>query len=225
LLRAHPGPRRLIVSDSVFSMDGDLADVPALVDLARRHEALLLLDEAHATGVMGQHGRGLTDTLAGPQPHVVKLGTLSKALAAQGGFVCATRSLVEYLVNTARPYIFATALAPASAAAARRALRLVQQEPQRREQVLALADQLRSQVRELGYDVGPSASPIVPVVLGTPEAALDLQDRLARRRLLVPAIRPPSVPPGTSRLRISLSAAHTTEDLARLVAVLREARG
>ena len=225
LLQSHPGPRRLIVSDSVFSMDGDLADVPALVEVARRHEALLLLDEAHATGVMGQHGRGLTDTLAGPQPHVVKLGTLSKALAAQGGFVCASAAIVDYLINTARPYIFATALAPASAAVARRAIQLVQKEPQRREQVLALADQLRTQVREVGYDVGPSASPIVPILLGTPESALDLQDRLARRRLLVPAIRPPSVPPGTSRLRISVTAAHTPEDIARLVAVLHEARG
>ncbi|MFQ3592903.1 MAG: 8-amino-7-oxononanoate synthase [Gemmataceae bacterium] len=224
LLRSHPGPRRLIISDSVFSMDGDLADVPALAELARRHEALLILDEAHATGVLGSHGRGLSDTLAGPQPYVVKLGTLSKALAAQGGFVCATGPIIDLLINTARPYLFATALAPTAAAAARRAIFLVQQEPQRREQVLMLADLLRSHLRELGYDVGCSASPIVPVIVGTPEAALALQNRLAAQRLLVPAIRPPSVPVGTSRLRISLSAAHTLEDVDRLVAALHEAR-
>ena len=224
LLQAHPGPRRLIVSDSVFSMDGDVADVPALAELARRYEALLVLDEAHATGVLGRQGRGLTDTLAGLPAHVVKLGTLSKALASQGGFVCASAQVVEFLLNTARPYIFATALAPAAAAVARRAIALIQSEPQRREQVLKNAHLLRNKLRELDYPIGASLSPIVPLIVGTPQAALALQERLSAQRLLVPAIRPPSVPVGTCRLRISLCATHTADDLDRLLAVLREAR-
>jgi 8-amino-7-oxononanoate synthase len=221
LLKANPGPRRLIVSDTVFSMDGDLTDVPRLVELANEHDALLVLDEAHATGVLGEHGRGLTDSLSRPEPCVVKVGTLSKALASQGGFVCGTRRVIEYLVNVARPYVFSTALAPAQAAAARRAVFLVGQEPQRRAHVLALAEGLRKQLRAAGFDVGPSACQIVPVMVGDAREAVALQERLAERRLLVPAIRPPSVPAGTSRLRVSLSAAHTEEDVARLVAGLR----
>ncbi|MGL4552152.1 MAG: aminotransferase class I/II-fold pyridoxal phosphate-dependent enzyme [Gemmataceae bacterium] len=219
LLKAHPGPRRLIVSDSVFSMDGDRADVAGLAALAEEHDALLVLDEAHATGVLGEHGRGLTDGLTGGR--VVKVGTLSKALASQGGFVCATARVIEYLVNAARPYVFSTALAPAAAAAARRAVFLVGQEPHRRAHVLALAESLRGQLRAAGFDVGRSACHIVPVIVGAADDAVALAERLAGRRLLVPAIRPPSVPAGTSRLRISLSAAHTEEDVARLVAGMR----
>jgi 8-amino-7-oxononanoate synthase len=224
LLQAHPGPRRLILSDTVFSMDGDLADVPALAALARHHDTLLVLDEAHATGVLGPQGRGLSALLPHPEPHVVKLGTLSKALGSQGGFVCAAGPIIDFLINQARPYLFATALTPASAAAARRAIALVQSEPQRREWVLNLADYLRGHLREAGYEVGGSVCQIVPVLLGSPETATGLQDRLAEKNILSPAIRPPSVAPGTSRLRLSLTTAHTQEDVDRLMQVLRAAR-
>ncbi len=226
LLKAE-GPRarrRLIVSDSVFSMDGDLAPLVGLCELAERHDALLLLDEAHATGVLGATGRGLTE-LCGPRlpidsRRLVKVGTLSKALGGQGGFVCGPRLLCDWLVNHARPYVFSTALAPPAAAAARRAVRIVRDEPERRRQLLATAELLRDRLRRLGYTTGDSRSQIVPLIVGEPAAAVALSRRLEERGLLVPAIRPPSVPEGTARLRISLTAGHSRDDVLRLVEAL-----
>jgi 8-amino-7-oxononanoate synthase len=220
--------RRLIVTDSVFSMDGDLAPLAGLLDLAGRHDALLLLDEAHATGVLGESGRGLTDLLPPPGPdpeRLVKVGTLSKALGAQGGFVCGGRRLIDYLVNCARPYVFSTALAPPLAAAARRAVSVVIAEPERRRHLLALADQLRDGLRSLGRPAEDSRCHIVPLVVGEAAAAVRLSARLEAHGLLVPAIRPPSVPEGTARLRISLTAGHTEEDVSRLLAALAELIG
>jgi 8-amino-7-oxononanoate synthase len=216
--------RRLIVSDSVFSMDGDRAPLAGLLELAERHDALVLLDEAHATGVLGGRGRGLTDLLPAelrfdPQ-RLIKVGTLSKALGGQGGFVCGSRLLRTWLVNHARPYVFSTALAPPTAAAARQAVRLVQEEPERRRHLLDLAGWLREQLREQGWTTGPTQSQIVPVIVGEAAAAVALSRRLEERGLLVPAIRPPSVPEGTARLRISLTAGHTREDVMPLLAAL-----
>jgi 8-amino-7-oxononanoate synthase len=231
LLRSK-GPcvrRRLIVSDSIFSMEGDLAPLADLLDLARRHDALLVLDEAHATGVLGEYGRGLTDLfpadLIAKADGLIKVGTLSKALGAQGGFVCGSRGLRAWLVNHARPYIYSTALAPPIAAAARRAVRLVTAEPERRLRLAALGEFLRAELRVIGYPPGRSRCQIVPIVLGTPQAAVELSARLEEQGMLVPAIRPPSVPPGTARLRISLTAGHTEDDIIRLTAALRACRG
>jgi 8-amino-7-oxononanoate synthase len=219
--------RRLIVSDTVFSMDGDLAPLPDLIDLAGRHDCLLLIDEAHATGVLGEHGRGLTDLLPPgtvvDADRLVKMGTLSKALGSQGGFVCGSRLLVDWLVNHARPYIFSTALAPPSAAAARRAVALVQEEPGHRQRLLQLSALLRDRLRASGYPVGGACCQIVPVIVGDAQAAVELSARLEERGLLVPAIRPPSVPAGTARLRVSLTAGHTEEDLVRLTAAFDDA--
>lgn len=206
--------RRIIVSDTVFSMDGDRAPLAELFDLARRHDALLLLDEAHATGVLGANGRGAVEETpppAGFDPAaLLRVGTLSKALGAQGGFVAGSRRLVSWLVNVARPYIFSTALAPPLAAAARTAVGIVQAEPERRAALRALASRFGTSV------------PIIAQVVGDPRQALRLSRRLRERGLLVPAIRPPSVPEGTARLRISLTAGHTAEDVARLQAALAE---
>ncbi len=218
--------RRLIVTDTVFSMDGDLAPLADLVDLARQHDCLLLLDEAHATGVLGTQGRGATELPPGcvlDPDHVIKIGTLSKALGSQGGFVCGTGQLVDWLVNHARPYIFSTALAPTSAAAARRAVRIVMEEPERRRYLLALGDFLRDQLHAIGYADTKSRCQIVPVIVGAAQAATELSARLQEHGLLVPAIRPPSVPKGTARLRISLTAGHTVEDVKRLIEALTEA--
>jgi 8-amino-7-oxononanoate synthase len=217
--------RRLIVTDTVFSMDGDLAPLPELLDLARRHDCLLVVDEAHATGVLGATGRGATELLLPPSATtsdvLVKVGTLSKALGSQGGFVCGTRRLIDYLVNRARPYVFSTALAPPAAAAARRAVALVAREPERRQHVLHLAELLRDQLRALGLPDTGSRCQIVPLIVGEATAAVELSRRLEEHGLLVPAIRPPSVPGGTSRLRISLSAGHTEADVLKLVNALR----
>jgi 8-amino-7-oxononanoate synthase len=264
LLRGEAGRarRRLIVTDTVFSMDGDLAPLAALFDLAERFDALLLIDEAHATGVLGPGGRGVSELLPPEVRHsdrLIRVGTLSKALGAQGGFVCGPRRLVRWLVNHARPYIFSTALAPPVAAAARAALALVQQEPERRGRLLALAEQLReglqglcnellffgagtgraecepaqagdgttlrckAGLQALGPDVGTSYCHIVPVIVGGAREAVALSARLEEHGLLVPAIRPPSVPVGAARLRISLTAGHTEADMEQLLAALREA--
>lgn len=214
--------RRLLVSDSIFSMDGDVAPLEGLLGLAEEFDALLVLDEAHATGVLGAQGRGLTDLHPGlHSERLVKVGTLSKALGSQGGFVCGSRTLIRYLVNHARPYIFSTALAPPAAAAARRALSIVENEPARRTRLLALADHLRAGLDRLGLPPSNSRCQIVPVFVGDPTAALRLSDRLRAQGILVPAIRPPSVPAGTSRLRISLTAGHTEADVDRLLQALR----
>jgi 8-amino-7-oxononanoate synthase len=215
--------RRLIVTDSLFSMDGDLAPLPCLLELAERFDALVVADEAHATGVIGDHGRGVTDLLPPGvnQKRLIKVGTLSKALGAQGGFVTGSRTLIDYLVNFARPYIFSTALSPPAAAAARRALRIVQQEPQRRRAVLRLAALLRRELQSLGHEPRDSQCQIVPLIIGDSAAALSLSIALRAQGLLVPAIRPPSVPDGTARLRISLTASHTEEHIRLLVAALQ----
>jgi 8-amino-7-oxononanoate synthase len=224
-LLAREGPkarRRLIVTDSVFSMDGDLAPLADLLDLANRYEALLLVDEAHATGVLGEEGRGVTALLpvALSRERLVKMGTLSKALGAQGGFVCGSRQLIAWLVNYARPYIYSTALAPPSAAAARRAIQVVQREPERRLRLLGMASALRAQLLAQGWPATASRSAILPLMVGESRQAVALAARLRRQGILAPAIRPPTVPEGTARLRISLTAGHTKDDLEHLLAAL-----
>lgn len=211
LLAAHDGPA-LVVSDTVFSMDGDLAPVPGLVAACRDRGALLVLDEAHA--VLGPHLRGAD--LEGVD--VLRIGTLSKTLASLGGFVAGARSFVEMLVNQARSFIFTTAPTPADAAAAHAALTVV---------CSAEGDALVERLRRHVARVAPgNPSPIVPVMAGSEEAALAASATLLDDHgLLVPAIRPPTVPPGTSRLRVALSAAHTDEQVDRLVAGLRARDG
>jgi 8-amino-7-oxononanoate synthase len=203
LLRAGTG-RAVVVSDTVFSMDGDLAPVHELVELCAIHDALLVLDEAHA--VLGPH------LSLPPDAPVIRVGTLSKALGAQGGFVVGPRPYVELLVNRARPAIFSTAPAPPVAAAALAALHVVQS---------AEGDALLGRLRAHVERVTPGhPSPIVPVVLGEEAAAAAASQALLERGIVVPAIRPPTVPVGTSRLRVALSAAHTDEEVDRLVEAL-----
>jgi 8-amino-7-oxononanoate synthase len=230
--------RRLIVTDSVFSMDGDWAPLREIINLAREHDALVIVDEAHATGVLGEKGRGLTELLLDPQGRrlprsrsektfggrLIRIGTLSKALGSQGGFVCCSGQLIELLVNRCRPYIYSTALAPPCAASARRAVSLCRAEPQRRRHLLALATVLRHRLKDLGFASTRSQCHIVPVMIGEPATAMELSLRLAHAGLLVPAIRPPSVLEGTSRLRISLTTGHTEEDVERLARELQGSR-
>lgn len=224
--------RRIIVTDTVFSMDGDVAPLEDLLVLARRYDTLLLADEAHATGVLGPGGRGVGEGFSAQdqKQRLIRVGTLSKALGGQGGFVLGSRLLAQWLINHSRPYIFSTALAPPIAAAARAALRVVAREPERRQRVLRLADRLRQGLKELGFAYGASSCQIVPV-LGRAKNSweedkvqpfesarvLHISQKLRERGLLVPGIRPPSVPEGTARLRISLTAEHTEEDLEYLL--------
>jgi 8-amino-7-oxononanoate synthase len=224
LARGSQDRRRLIVTDSLFSMDGDLAPLAPLADLAQRHGAMLMIDEAHATGVFGGRGRGVAEHLDVDDRIPVRVGTLSKALGSIGGFVAGSRSLVEWLVNRARPYVFSTAPPPAAAAAAMAALRIVDDEPQRRQGLLARADALRKRLAEQGWNVGHSASQIIPLMVGEPDRAVELAAALRERGLFVPAIRPPTVPEGEACLRISLTCGHTAEMIERLVETLGKPR-
>jgi 8-amino-7-oxononanoate synthase len=205
-----PGAPTIVVTDTVFSMDGDAAPVGELVALCHRHDALLVLDEAHAV---------LGPSLPGPTASsVVRVGTLSKTLGSLGGFVAASRDVVDLLVNRARPYIFSTAPTPADTAAALAALGVL-----RSAEGAALLTRLRAHVQRLagaGFAEPGHPSPIVPVVVGAEQAALDASTTLLAQGLWVPAIRPPTVPPGTSRLRVTVSAAHGEEDVSRLVEAL-----
>ncbi len=212
--------RRLIVSDGLFSMDGDLAPLGELAQLAERHGAMLLVDEAHATGVFGSQGRGVTEHLGLEDRVQVRVGTLSKALGCVGGFVAGSRVLIEWLVTRARPYIFSTAAPAVCAAAAMAALDIVKSEPRRGAELLARAAGLRNQLMAQGWNIGHSASQIIPIIVGQPSRAVALSDALREQGLYVPAIRPPTVPEGEACLRISLTWAHTDEMIAQLLETL-----
>ncbi len=209
------------MTDGVFSMDGDLAPLKELAELAERHRAMLLVDEAHATGVFGHSGRGVAEHLGLEDRVHVRVGTLSKALGCMGGFVAGSRSLIEWLVNRARPYIFSTAAPAATAAAALAALDIVENEPRRRRELLARADRLRRQLADQGWNIGRSASQIIPIIVGEPSRAVALSAALRERGLYVPAIRPPTVPEGEACLRISLTWGHTEDMIAQLLEVWR----
>ena len=198
-------------------MDGDLAPLAELAEVARRHEAMLLVDEAHATGVFGAAGRGVAEHLGVEESVTARVGTLSKALGCAGGFVGGSRLLIEWLVNRARPYIFSTAAPAAISAAALAALEIVEAEPQRRRELLQRAAALREQLAARGWTPGRSASQIIPILVGQPQRAVELAQRLRQAGLLVPAIRPPTVPEGEACLRVSLTWGHTEEQTAALV--------
>ncbi len=214
--------RRLIVTDGLFSMDGDPAPLADLADLAERHGAMLMVDEAHATGVFGRGGRGTAEHCGVEDRVDVRVGTLSKALGGSGGFVAGSRALIEWLVNRARSYVFSTAAPAAAAAAALAALDVVRDEPQRRERLLSRAAALRDELRAAGWNTGASASQIIPIVVGEPDRALALAARLYERGLFVPAIRPPTVPEGEALLRVSLTARHSAEMISSLLEALSQ---
>jgi 8-amino-7-oxononanoate synthase len=219
---AEPGEGRVIVAtDGVFSMDGDVAPLRALADACRAHRAWLFVDDAHGLGVLGETGRGSLEAAGlGLQDVPILMGTLGKALGTFGAFVAGPEDLVETLLQQARTYIYTTALPPAVAAATRAALRVLQEEPGRRERVLGHAARFRTEAAGLGLCLPASITPIQPVVIGSESAALAASEALRSRGLWIPAIRPPTVPAGTSRLRITFSAAHSDDDVDRLLEAL-----
>lgn len=212
LLRRHTTRgRRFIVTESVFSMDGDIAPLRELRQLADAYEAGLIVDEAHALGVFGPNGAGVARA-AGVRPDVL-VGTMGKSLGSFGGFVAASRPVVEVLVNRARSFIYSTGLPPASAAAAIAAIDLLHQRPHLGGELLALAGAFHAQLTNAGLSAGTAVSQILPIVLGANETVMRVAQHLADDGLLVTGIRPPTVPDGTSRLRLSLTLAHTIADL------------
>ncbi|MGE8655796.1 MAG: 8-amino-7-oxononanoate synthase [Achromobacter sp.] len=219
--RAEPSAVRFIITESVFSMDGDRTDVARLAALAGRHQAFVYLDEAHATGVLGPGGMGL----AGLAPGGVDLamGTFSKALGGFGAYVAGSRALCDYLINACSGFIYTTALPPAVLGAMDAALDLVPTLDAERARLAASGERLRAALRGLGVDTGASSTQIVPAIVGDEARALALAAALERRGLLAVAIRPPTVPAGTSRLRLALSAAHREADIDQLIDGLRAA--
>jgi 8-amino-7-oxononanoate synthase len=222
LLNQHRGyRRRLIMTDSLFSMDGDLAPLREIAAITGEHGCMLLVDEAHATGVFGERGRGVCELLGVERAVDIRVGTLSKALGCAGGFVAGSERLIRWLSNRARPYVFSTAHPAANAAAAIAAIDIVEGKPERRALLLERAAALRELLSRRGWNVGGSESQIIPVLIGDAGRTMQLSARLRKQGLFVPGIRPPSVPPGESLLRISLSYGHTPEMIERLADSLR----
>ena len=212
--------RKLIATDAVFSMDGDIAPVQELVRLAERHDAWLLLDDAHGFGVLGPGGRGVLARSGAGSPRVIYMATLGKAAGVFGAFIAGAAEVVETLVQRARPYVYTTATPPLLAHALLTSLDLIREGDERRARLGRHARSLRDRLRLERWKLAPSESAIQPLIIGGNAEAMAASDALANEGLLVPAIRPPTVPPGTARLRISLSAAHSEEEVERLAAAL-----
>lgn len=217
-LRAWQGEgKKLIVTDGVFSMDGDIAPLPEIVALAKKYNAYIMVDDAHATGVLGECG-GVTIDYFGLQHEVdFIVGTLSKAVGTEGGFVAGSSLAIQYLRNRARTFIFQTALSPGVIEAAREGIRLIQHEPERRQRLLKNAHFLYTNLARQGFTISPSNTPIISLLIGDANQAVEFSEQLMEEGIYIPAIRPPTVPQGSSRLRITVMATHTEEQLRMVV--------
>jgi 8-amino-7-oxononanoate synthase len=222
-LRHAEGRGSLIVTDGVFSMDGDVAPLTEIVELAQRYDARVMVDEAHGTGVLGADGRGAV-AAAGLEGEVdVIVGTLGKALGSYGAYVCCEQQMAKYLVNTARTLIFSTALPPPTVAAAMAALELLREQPRRVEKLRRNGSVLRAALADHGAPVPPGDTPIVPLIVGDATDAVNACERALERGVFAQAIRPPTVPPGSSRLRLAVMASHTKTELREAAGVLTAA--
>lgn len=222
---AVTGGHKLVVTDGVFSMDGDIAPLKELAALCRAHDALLVVDDAHGVGVIGPRGRGSVAELGLSEKDVpVLIGTLGKAVGTSGAFVAGPTMLMDYLVQKARTYIYTTAMPPAIALATCASLDLIERENSRRSHLQSLIEHFRREATALGYELMPSRTPIQPIMVGDNWTALALSQALEQKGLMVTAIRPPTVPEGEARLRVTLSAAHSTADLEKLLTALAECR-
>lgn len=221
LLQQAGAGEKLIVTDSVFSMDGDLADIAALAALAQHYNATLMVDDAHAIGVLGGEGGGSIDLFALDQQQLpLLMGTLGKAFGVYGAFVAGTEAMIDSLIQFARPYIYTTALPPALAAASLASLRIIREQPQRREKLQQLIRYFRQQAEQSGLPLMPSSSAIQPLLIGDSEQALAISAQLHQAGCLVTAIRPPTVPANTARLRVTLTAEHSEQDIDTLISAL-----
>lgn len=222
LLAQTNSGRKLVITDAVFSMDGDLAPFPELVALCGQHDAWLLIDDAHGFGVLGEQGRGTLAHFGIDTPRIIYMATLGKAAGVFGAFVAAEKVVIDTLVNNARSYVYTTATPPALSSVLLESLQLIAAGEEQRAHLQRLIAQLRSGMRGLPWRLMPSATAIQPVLAGDNHAALELSAELRERGIWVAAIRPPTVPQGTARLRITLSAAHSVTDVTRLTETLHE---
>lgn len=221
-LQSSNAATKIVVSDSVFSMDGNLANLPRLVALCERYDAWCVIDDAHGFGVLGAHGRGVLEHFNINSKQVIYMGTLGKAAGVAGAFVAADAQVIDYLVQTARPYIYTTAAPPAIAYTMLTSLNIIAgaEGQARRAHVQALIAQLRAGLKLKTWHLMPSITPIQPIVIGDNAAAMQVAAQLHQQGFWIPAIRPPTVPVGTARLRLSLSASHTHDDVAQLIVCL-----
>lgn len=223
LLRRSAARRKLIVTDGVFSMDGTVAPMGGITELAERYGAMVYLDDAHATGVLGHTGRGTLEHLGVDAPEVIQMGTLGKAFGSFGAFVTGPEKVIRLLVSRARPFIFTTALPPAVCAAAAMAVEIAEREPGLRERVRENASRLRAGLRALGLDTLGSSTQIIPILAGEPARTVEISRRLFEAGVFIQSIRPPAVPEGTSRLRATVTAAHGPDDIDRALEAIGDA--
>jgi glycine C-acetyltransferase/8-amino-7-oxononanoate synthase len=214
LLTKRPAKQpALLVTEGVFSMDGDLGPLSDLARLAEEFEASLLVDDAHGTGVMGPTGRGTIEHWGVQSDNIFHMGTLSKALGTSGGFITGTKDFIAYLVNTSRSFIYSTAPPPSMAAAAQAAIHLIQQEPERRARLWQNRKRMYQGLLAMGCHMTKTESPILPIIVNDPALAVEMSQHLRKKGIYIPAIRPPTVPKGTSRLRVTVTAEHTSEQI------------
>jgi 8-amino-7-oxononanoate synthase len=215
-------PRKLVATDTVFSMEGDIAPLPELLALCEQYDAWLLVDDAHGFGVLGDNGRGSLSHFKISSPRILYMGTLGKAAGVFGAFAAGEAEVIEWLLQRARTYVFTTASPPMLASALMASLRIIATEDWRQRRIRELIDRLRAGLAGLPWHLLPSETAIQPLIVGDNDAAVRLMEKLLERAIWVPAIRPPTVPEGTARLRISLSAAHTADEVDRLISAVRE---
>jgi len=224
MLASSSAKRKLVLADAVFSMDGDIAPVPEMLALCERYDAYLMLDDAHGFGVLGKQGSGILEHFnVGSNDRVIYMATLGKAVGVAGAFVAGSQVLIDYLLQQARTYIYTTASPPAISAAVLASLQIIKNETDRRSHLNKMIQYLRDELQLTRWHLMPSSTAIQPLMVGHNEEALRLSEYLLTKGILVPAIRPPTVPKGTARLRISLSAAHTLADIKQLIDALKEA--
>jgi glycine C-acetyltransferase len=215
--------RRLVITDGVFSMDGDIAPLREIAALAREHGAIMMVDDAHASGVLGKNGRGTIDHFGVHGQVDIQVGTLSKAIGVLGGYVCGTKSLIEYLYHRARPFLFSTSHPPAVAAACMAAFEVLEQEPERIERLWSNTNRFRAGLKRLGFDTGMSETPIIPILVGEADRAMRLSDRAFERGVFAQGIGFPTVAKGKARLRTIVTATHTEEELDKALEILGDA--
>jgi predicted pyridoxal phosphate-dependent acyltransferase len=213
LMKSKRGGKRLIVTDGVFSMEGDIAPLPDLAWIGERYSALLMVDDAHATGVLGKRGSGTVEHFGLNGKVDIQMGTLSKALGGFGAYIAGDHALRDYLINMARSFIFTTALPPAVLASSIAALEVIENEPELKERLWENVRFFKPRVQELGFQITGTETPIIPIIIGDPNLSVEMARMLLDEGVWIQAIRPPAVPEGTSRLRIALMATHTVEEL------------
>jgi len=221
-LAVSQAKRKLVMTDAVFSMDGDIAPVAKLLELCEKYDAWLLLDDAHGFGVLGQQGRGIVSHFNISSPRIIYMATLGKAAGVSGAFVAGQEEIIKILIQYARSYIYTTATPPLLSHAVLKSLALIEREEWRRKKLMQLIGRLKRELQSLRWRLLLSVTPIQPVIIGESSEVLQISNALRERGFLIPAIRPPTVPQGSARLRISLSASHSIEDVKQLAMVLRE---